>query len=507
MVRIGFIACVLLPLAWGFSGAKPKISSPGTVRVYFAGNREGEVGPCGCQVHQLGGLDRLVSYFAAEKPETEATVFVESGDSFFSLPQMEPGRLEREKLKARLMAGIFKRLSLDAFCPGERDFAGGLAFLKELEKASGAVFLAANLTTLDGKHPFAASRLVERAGLKIGLVGVVGAEAFQGVTSVRIAGPAEVLRTEISELRAKGAQAIIVLSHQGLEADRTTAGLEGVDLIVGAHSLDALAEPIRVANTAIVQTQNQGQQIGRIRLKLPERQWLDHKVTDLDVDTVSDEAVLKAIADNKEAIRQMGLKQSVHSAPTLDGRPYVANSAYCKNCHSKQYDFWAGTKHSSAILVLFAKNQHFDPECISCHALGFEQPGGFSSIAHPFVLAPTQKKQKGALVETLLKGVFAADVGKGPLDSRTDPQRHAKLHLAYWKSIRQLEQAGTLKQNFLGVQCEHCHGNRNGHPGEGVATLKKVNEVSCKGCHTPPHAEPYDSRKFDRVACPLSSRG
>ncbi len=506
MLRALFVLSTLVSVAWGFSASRPKISAPGTLRVYFSGQREGEVEPCGCQVHQLGGLDRLATYFKNEKPEADAKIFVEAGDSFFSLPEMDPSRVEREKLKAKVMADVFKRLSLDALTPGERDFVGGLPFLLELEKASGATFLAANLETLDGKHPFAASRVLERSGLKIGLVGIVGKKALERVGGIHVTDPGDALKAALSDFRDKGVDAVVVVSHQGLEDDRKSAGVEGVDLVVGAHSLDALAEPVHVGGAAIVQTLNQGQQIGRIRLKLPGRECLDHQVTNLDTDTPSDAEVLKAIKDNKEATRLLALKQSEHSAPVADGKPFVAHSAYCKNCHAKQYDFWAQTKHASAILVLYAKNQHLDPECIVCHSLGFQEPGGFSKIAKPLVFDPEGAKTRGAFVETFLKGVFQADAGRGALDSRKQPGRHAKLHQAYWRSLKRLEEKENLAQNYLGVQCEHCHGNRNGHPGEGVTTLKKVSENSCKGCHTPPHAAPYDPKNFPKVACPLSSK-
>jgi hypothetical protein len=505
MSRLILGGLLLTSLAMAFSSAKPKITPPGTLRVYFSANREGEVEPCGCQVHQLGGLARLVSYFAGEKPGAEATVFVEAGDSFFALPEMAPSRLEGEKVKARLMAGVFKRLSLDAFTPGERDFAAGLEFLKELEKASGAVFLAANLETTGGKRPFPAAHLVERKGFKVGIVGVVGPKAFERVAGMKASDPKAAVERAVKDLKKEGADAIVVLSHQGLEADRELALVAGIDLVVGSHSLDALAEPVKVGGTAIVQTQNQGQQIGHIRLSLPERKWLGHEVANLDSDRPSDPAVLKEIEAYKESVRQIALKQSEHVAPPSAERPFVANSNYCRTCHTKQYDFWAGTKHASAIMVLYAKNQHFDPECIGCHSLGFQSPAGFSNIARPMVVTD-DKKGKEPFVETFLKEVFAADPGKGPLDSRVDPKRHAKLHDSYWSVIKKLQESERLTQNYLGVQCEHCHGNRNGHPGEGVATVKKVSETTCKGCHRAPHAAPYDPKTFTKVACPLSSR-
>src|SRR5207253_680147 len=111
---------------------------------------------------------------------------------------------------------------------------------------------------------------------------------------------------------------------------------------------------------------------------------------------------------------------------------------------------------------LYAKNQHFDPECIGCHSLGFEQPGGFDKIAKPIVLEKPPKQAKGTtFVEDLMKRVFKGDK-KGALDSRTDPARYAALKKRYHEQVHALEKKDNLKRIYIGVQCEHCHGNRAG---------------------------------------------
>jgi 2',3'-cyclic-nucleotide 2'-phosphodiesterase (5'-nucleotidase family) len=61
----------------------------------------------------------------------------------------------------------------------------------------------------------------------------------------------------------------VVLSHLGLDADRETAeNVSGIDVIVGGHSHTALANPLRVKETIIVQAGAYGAYLGVLQLKI-----------------------------------------------------------------------------------------------------------------------------------------------------------------------------------------------------------------------------------------------
>jgi hypothetical protein len=194
---------------------------------------------------------------------------------------------------------------------------------------------------------------------------------------------------------------------------------------------------------------------------------------------------------------------TANSKPPAD-HPYVAHAYQCRGCHEPQYDFWAKTKHAAAYLVLFAKDAHFNWECIGCHSVGFEDPGGFSRIAHPIVLDDLTKDPKDKpFVETLMKKVFGDELKKGPLDSRVQPARFEKLHRRYDEEIKKLEQAGQIKKLYIGVQCENCHGNRDEHVRLSVPGQKRVKESTCRTCHAPPNAPNFTADMIPKVACPL----
>ncbi len=480
------------------------------LRIYYTANRQGELDPCGCAVNQIGGLGRLQAFLDNEgKSGGERPVFFgDAGDTFFSAPQLPERRLKDEIWRARYIANVYRWFGVDAFTPGERDFAAGLSTLKSLETVSGALAVSANLTGDDGKLLFERTHVFDKKGIKVGVTGVSDEKAIERVKGVKALPAEEALKGALAELKASGAEVIVVLSHLGLTRDKTIAKDSGIDLIIGSHSLDALSEPIHVGDTMVVQPLPQGEQIGIFDFTAEKRV---HRLADLGKDLDAENRVTKWIDRYKREVRDRALAESDKVQPPASDKPFVANPMYCRNCHQKQVDFWQTTKHASAYLVLYAKNQHFDPECISCHSIGFESPAGFQRISQPIALLGDTAAKKGKkdlpFVEQLMKKVFASEAKLKPLDSREQPARYAGLKKRYHDEIGKLFADDKIEHLYIGVQCEHCHGIRAGHPNPEIPTIKKVAEKTCRGCHTPPHDTTFDFEKMvKKVACPLSAK-
>ena len=73
----------------------------------------------------------------------------------------------------------------------------------------------------------------------------------------------------MAELRKKGADLIIVLSHLGLDEDRALAKkVPGIHVIVGGHSHTAVSEPLEVNQTVIVQAKCYAEYLGILKIKV-----------------------------------------------------------------------------------------------------------------------------------------------------------------------------------------------------------------------------------------------
>lgn len=469
------------------------------VTFLYTANRQGEVDPCGCpDGSQNGGIGRMAAYVDTLKKAPR--FFGDAGDTFFSVSTLLPSRRDGELAHAHLIARAYKLMGVDVLTPGERDFAEGIETLRALEAESGTRFVSVNLTDREGKTLFPPSVVVEKGGVKIGVLGAVDPAAFSAEAPVKAGAVQPALDEEVAKLRANGAQVVVLLSHLGLNADRTLAkSVKGIDLILGAHSLDAVSPAQIVDKTRLVQPIYQGQQIGV--LTYDGGNWTGDSIVELGKSwDKKPNAVTRLVA--QETKKQHD--KAVHGAePAADQTAYVAHPYQCRQCHAKQYDFWESTKHASSYLPLYAKNQHFDPECITCHSLGFQQPGGFASITAPIQIvgAPKRKPGEKPFIEKMMEEVFAEDGKRRPLDSREEPARYAALKKRFHEKLHELERAQKVEHFYLGTQCEHCHGNMTGHPMRSVQPTKVV-EKTCRACHTTEQSPNFKWAWRGLVACP-----
>ncbi len=117
----------------------------------------------------------------------------------------------------------------------------------------------------------------------------------------------------VKQLKEKGAQIIIVLSHLGLEDDRKLAySVPGIHLIIGAHSHDRLPSGEECNGVLITQAGEYAQAIGRVDLTLDPiaGKILDRsaQVFDVPEDEPPDQALLNAIYTALEDVRILKAK-------------------------------------------------------------------------------------------------------------------------------------------------------------------------------------------------------
>ncbi|TJY64842.1 thiosulfohydrolase SoxB [Sinimarinibacterium sp. CAU 1509] len=118
-------------------------------------------------------------------------------------------------------------------------------------------FLAQNVATADFGDPvFEAYTLREMNGVPVAIIG-------QAFPYTPIANPGhlvpnwtfgiqeEHLQSVIDEARGKGAQVVVLLSHNGMDVDLKLAGrVRGLDAILGGHTHDGMPQPVLVDNGA-----------------------------------------------------------------------------------------------------------------------------------------------------------------------------------------------------------------------------------------------------------------
>jgi 2',3'-cyclic-nucleotide 2'-phosphodiesterase / 3'-nucleotidase / 5'-nucleotidase len=207
------------------------------------------------------------------------SILLDAGDRF-------TGPLTSNMAFGRPVVALMDALGLTASALGNHEFDWGVDTMRARIRESRAAVLAANVLGPDGTRPawLRADTLVERDGLRIGVIGIAATHTprtthWRYVKGYQFLDPAPVIDRHARALRARGATHVIVIAHEGVGCDRdqptqcsgpaldfTRALTERVDAVVAGHShRPAMAWS---GTTPIVQSWSSGRAVGVIDLPL-----------------------------------------------------------------------------------------------------------------------------------------------------------------------------------------------------------------------------------------------
>lgn len=215
------------------------------------------------------GLDRAVSLIKAARAEVPNSLLFDNGDLLQGNP-LGDVVAKVHPLKEGQVHPAFKvmnALGYDAANLGNHDFNFGLPFLQRALKGTNFPYISANVyiddadkLTSEAKHAFTPYLLLERQlsdadgkqhALKIGVIGLLPPQIMQWDKAnlegrVVARDMLEVATKYVPEMRAAGAQLVIVLAHSGFEkgdlapfaenAVSRLAEVPGVDAILFGHA-------------------------------------------------------------------------------------------------------------------------------------------------------------------------------------------------------------------------------------------------------------------------------
>lgn len=231
-----------------------------------------------------GGFARLATLVQRIRRESPATLFVLSGDT------LSPSVASAVLQGAQMIAGL-NAVGLDLATFGNHEFDFGPAVLAERMRESQFTWVSSNVLDRRTGRPLGGAQpelLLTLNGVRIGVLGLTTPES--AVTSspgpdVEIQEPSGAARAVSGELRRRGAQLIVAVTHQDVAADRAMAAAPGVDVdvVLGGHE----HEP-RVAEegkTLITKAGSDARYLVQVDLwygsdgRLRERSWTFHEVS------------------------------------------------------------------------------------------------------------------------------------------------------------------------------------------------------------------------------------
>ncbi len=246
-----------------------------------------------------GGLARVATLFTRLRKERAGAVLaLDNGDTFH-------GTMAAVQTRGQAVVAPMRALGLDGMT-AHWEFAYGLAGVGEIAAQLPYPILAANYHQRGASLALPPFTIVDRAGLKVAVVGLAAILAphllprDQRAAVEMTFGEAELGRLIPVLRRDHGAELVVVLSHLGFPQDCKLAGVvAGIDVLLSGHTHNRLEAPVVIDDTLIMQSGAHGSFVGRLDLQIARdgiSEWT-HSLVPVDDSLEPDDAMSELVAD------------------------------------------------------------------------------------------------------------------------------------------------------------------------------------------------------------------
>ncbi|WP_199617137.1 5'-nucleotidase C-terminal domain-containing protein [Paenibacillus alkalitolerans] len=277
----------------------------------------------------LENVARRATVVRQIREEAENSILLDAGDVF-------SGTLFFNQYLGQADLEFMNKMGYDAMVPGNHEFDKGPKPFAEFVKKAEFPIVSANIDYSKEpelnplyKNEVSASAaggsiypatVLEVGGEKIAVFGLTTPEtAFLANPGENVVFKDEIetAKAVVTDLKAKGYDKIIALTHLGFTYDKALAEeVDGIDVIVGGHSHTRLDDPVKAGSddepTLIVQANEYGKYIGRLDVSFD----ADGKVTGfehqlVDVDAQNDKKEFVIASDEEFAARLAELQKPI----------------------------------------------------------------------------------------------------------------------------------------------------------------------------------------------------
>jgi hypothetical protein len=380
----------------------------------LTGGQFGYLEPCGCAgiENQKGGLSRRHSLIKQLASQGWNPIPLDLGDQIRrSGPQSE---IKFDKTLSGLATMGYQAVGLGV--EDLRLLTGAALFSQFSGAERPPLFVSANVSMPGVELP--RFKIIDTAGRKIGVTSVLGQEYQSRIPlddekDLVFAAPAQALAQIVPQLEAAKCDHLVLLSNAPpSESKALAAQFPQFDIVVTAEGAD---EPRREpelldGKRMFVELGHKGMFAVVLGFYGDPASPVRYQRVPLDARFPASAEMAALLRDYQKQLEAVGLAglgvtASVHpaaaSADDLAGQ--FVGSKVCGECHTKAYRIWStrpslsehGHGHAAATATLTKLDppRQFDPECLSCHATGwnpkeyYPYATGFASLQETPLLA------------------------------------------------------------------------------------------------------------------------
>ncbi len=433
---------------------KPKVA------IAITGMEHGYIEPCGCagMDRMTGGMSRRYSFFRELRKKKGWPVVA------FDVGGLANGFGREAEIKFRTLAESKEKMGYSAVGFGIDDLrlpADELVLVAADVNGKPSAFISANIGLYGfDAHIMQTSRIVKAGGMKIGVTAVLGREYLKEIkhlqkdgdtSEIEMIDPVAALKKIVPELKKNADYLVLLANATQAEAIALAGQFPEFNVVVvseGPELPPNKPELIPGTQVPLITVGHKGMSV--IVLGLYEE---DHSIRYryqrvlLDARFPASAEMKRLMAGFQEQLAvlgfaALGLRPAPNPRADENGR-YVG-SQKCESCHETSYDIWKHSLHRHAYKTLAEQDppRNYDPECVSCHVVGW----------HPTKFFPYQGGFEGPKKTPHLENVGCEDChGPGEKHCVVELGSDEELQKKYRKAVR------ITKEESKKEQCTTCH--------------------------------------------------
>ena len=227
-----------------------------------------------------GSYAQIATYVKDVRKNNKNVVLVEVGDAIQD-NQIEVFAKDKKYYKNHPVPKVLNEMNYDIFVLGNHEFNFGMKALDEILKDIKAKKLTANFYhKKNDKRYIDATTIIEKDGVKLGIIGLSTPmsakfeEDTGNLKDMKFTSPTEEARTQVEKLKAKGVDAIIAVTHMGIDNENNIPdtgmrdvinAVDDIDVVIAGHMhKDVPSETIK--NTLITEPHRYGTVVSEVDL-------------------------------------------------------------------------------------------------------------------------------------------------------------------------------------------------------------------------------------------------
>ncbi|MBM3249377.1 MAG: bifunctional metallophosphatase/5'-nucleotidase [Candidatus Omnitrophica bacterium] len=255
------------------------LASAKEITILYTGETHAMLYPCHCPKEPDGGVSRRASLIRQLRKKHPQALLFDSG-AFFAGGNLDEYTQNTELDTQRTLVNLraMELMKYDAVAVGDEEFNFGMEFLEENVAKSRLAFLSCNIKS--GKiAPFI---IKEVQGVKVGITAVTNAAVKAKAQSIEFIEPKPAVEAAVQELKKKGAEIIVLLSHLNeSESHALVRDVPGIDILIAGHNPQPGLKSGEREGVLVLRPTWQARHLGKATVILKDKKISDVKIEDL----------------------------------------------------------------------------------------------------------------------------------------------------------------------------------------------------------------------------------